>query len=65
MSQQLTLKEAIQNGQLTKFIEQEERRGVAPANPFELDEVLAEIIKPPRSADRTSRSPSHDGSAET
>ena len=46
---------------LNEFIEQEECRGVPPADLAELDEALAAIIKQPRSEDRTSRSVSREG----
>ena len=61
----LTLKEALAAIRLDEFIRQEEDRSVGPVNGAELDRVLASVIKPPGSADRTSHSPSRDGSAET
>ena len=61
----LTLKEALAASRLDEFIRQAEDRSVGPVNGAELDRALASVIKPPRSEDRTSRSPSRDGSAET
>lgn len=58
----LTLSEAIRRGRLDEFIAQEEARGVGPIDKAELDAALAKAIKSPQSADRTSRSPSRDGS---
>ena len=60
----ITLAEALKTGQLPEFIEQEEARGVGPADIAKLDRALAKVIKQPRSTDQTSRSASRDGSTE-
>ena len=65
MLERLSLSEALETGRLVEFVAQEEARGVESVDRDELDEVLTKGIKPPRSADRTSHSPSRDGSAET
>lgn len=61
----LSLSRAIREGRLGDFIAQAEAAGVGPANENEVDAALARLIKQPRSEDRTSRSPSDDGSSGT
>lgn len=58
----ISLKEALEGGNLDDFIAQEEARGVGPASKVDLDCALAALIKQPQSEDRTSRSASPDGS---
>jgi hypothetical protein len=58
----LTLSEAIASGRLPEFIAQEEVRGVGFIDAAEFDRVIEAAVKPPQSADQTSRSPSGDGS---
>lgn len=57
----MTLAEAIKEDRLDEFIAQEEACGVRPVDEADLDEALRHIIKPRRSEDQTSRSPSGDG----
>ena len=61
----LSLSRSVSEGLLEQFIEQEEKRGAGSVPKDEYEAALAAAIKRPRSADRTSRSPSRDGSAET
>jgi hypothetical protein len=61
----LTLSNALKTGRLREFVAQEEARGVGPADRKALDRALRRLIKQPRSEDRTSRSPSDDGSTGT
>lgn len=58
----LTLREAILSDRLQEFVAQEEARSVPPVSERELMEAIKATIKPRRSADRTSRSPSRGGS---
>jgi hypothetical protein len=58
----LSLSEAIRRGQLSAFIEQEQARGIGPAESLGLDALVAEAAKAPQSADQALRSPSGDGS---
>lgn len=60
----LSLAKALKEGRLEDFIQQQERAGVGPVDAAELDHSLAALIKPQQSEDRTSRSPSGDGSTE-
>jgi hypothetical protein len=62
--QKLSLRQAIQSGQLDAFVKQEEARGIGPANRAEVDAALERLIKQRQSEDQTSRSPSRDGSRE-
>jgi len=59
----LTLAEAIKSNRLTEFIEQEERRGVGPADRKKLEALLEKTTKPIQSEDRTLRSSSRGGSS--
>lgn len=59
----LSLSEALATGRLEEFIQQEEARGVTPADTQELLAALETTIKAPRSEDQTSRSSSRDGSS--
>ena len=61
----LTLAAARKTGRLQDFIAQEEASGIEPVDQDEFVATLAAVIKPPRSEDRTSRSPLRDGSAGT
>ena len=63
----LSLAKAIGTRRLSEFIDQEETRGIGPADSRALDALIAEAAKAPRSKaprseDQTSRSPSGDGS---
>ena len=59
----LTLSEAQKSGRLPEFIDQEETRGVGPANQKQFDAAVKRLATPPRSEDRTSRSPARGGSS--
>ena len=61
-SNRLTLSDAIAQGRLDEFAAQEEARGVGIADSAEFDSVIKAAVKPPQSADQTSRSPSSRGS---
>ncbi len=55
----LSLKEAIENKQLSEFIRQEEARGIGPAESEKaFTKALSKIVKQPQSEDQTSHSPS-------
>lgn len=57
----LSLAEAQKTGRIAEFIKQEESLGVGPANERDTYAALAALIKAPRSAGQTSRSPPGDG----
>lgn len=57
----LTLNKAIRTGRLDEFIDQEEKRGIGPADPKSLDRLLEAAIKSERSEDKTSRFASRVG----
>ena len=59
----LSLRVALTQGHLTDFIAHEESRGVSPADQRDFDCARAAIIKVPKSAGQTSRSPSADASS--
>jgi hypothetical protein len=59
----ISLSQAITEGRMPEFVDQEEKRGVGPADPAELDDALSRVIKGEKSADQTSRSASRDGSS--
>jgi hypothetical protein len=59
----ITLSEAILGGRLPEFIAQEEARGIGPIDRAEFDGALSQIVKEPRSEDRTSRSASGGNSS--
>jgi len=61
MDQPLSLKKALEKNRLADFIVQEEARGVGSADSAELERLLAEVAKPVKSADQTSRSADPDG----
>ena len=61
---QLTLKKALETGQLEAFIDQEERRRIGPVSPATFNLALDNVIKRSRSEDEISRSASDDGSPE-
>jgi hypothetical protein len=44
----ITLSEAIRSGRLPEFIEQEERRGIGPANQKDFDHALKPLATQPR-----------------
>lgn len=52
----ISLAEAIREDRLSEFIEQEESRGVGPADQSAFNEVVKRDATQPRSEDRTSRS---------
>jgi hypothetical protein len=59
----MTLSNALKSGRLREFIEQEEARGIGPANTKEVDAAIKALAATlPQSEDRTSRSSSDDGS---
>jgi hypothetical protein len=60
----LSLSEALKSGRLSEFVDQEEKRGVGPANRKDLDAAIEALAKQPRSTDQTSRSPSRGGLTE-
>jgi len=62
MLEALSLSEAIKSGRLPEFIAQEEAAG-RDGDPRAFDRLVETAVKPLRSADRTSRSPSGDGSS--
>lgn len=60
----LSLREAIEQGRLEDFVQQEEARGVV-ADRASFERLVKSAVKQPRSTDRTSRSASGDGSSGT
>ena len=58
----VTLAHALQTGTLESFIAQEERRGLPSVDPAVFD-AHVRAVTAPRLEGRTSRSPSHGGSA--
>ena len=58
----LSLSDAIKEGRIAEFINQEEARGLSDGDRASFERVIKAAVKPPQSADRTSRSPSDDGS---
>ena len=58
----LSLSEALKTGRLQEFIAQEEDRGIGPIDCAELDRLFGKAVRALQSKDRTSRSPSADGS---
>jgi hypothetical protein len=58
----ISLKQAIQDGSLEKFVAQEESRGISSISREEFDALAAALAKAPQSEDQTSRSASGDGS---
>jgi hypothetical protein len=58
----ITLAEAIETGQLERFIQQAEADGIGPIERGQLDATIARVVTPKRSVDRTSRSSSRGGS---
>ena len=63
-SSTLSLREAIESGQLQEFIAQEEARGVASISGDEFDETASKVIKTPLQGDQTLGSLHPDGSPE-
>lgn len=57
----LSLAKAIKTGRLKEFIDQEEERGIGPAERTKLDVLIRSAVTPRRSKDRTSRSASRGG----
>lgn len=60
----LSLARARREGRLEEFIAQAERLGYGEGDEERLAALLRTAAKPPQSEDRTSRSPSRDGSRE-
>jgi hypothetical protein len=59
----MTLSKALKSGRLREFIEQEEARGVGPANSKQVETAIKALAATlPQSEDQTSRSSSGDGS---
>lgn len=58
----LSLRKAIESGQIQEFIAQEEARGIGPISAAEFDEAAATVIKTPLPDDQTSGSLRRDGS---
>ena len=61
----ITLAEAIRTGWIEDFIRQEDARGVGPVDRRELEAKIAQLIKQPQSAGRTSGSRDGGGSTGT
>lgn len=61
----ISLAKAIKERRLPEFIEQEEARGVECPDARAFHAVIRASLTPHRSEDRTSRSPSDDGSTGT
>jgi hypothetical protein len=60
----LTLTDAIKSGRLQEFVSQEENRGIGPVDRRKLDAAIKRLATTPlKSAGRTSRSSSGDGSS--
>ena len=60
----LSLREAVESGQLQEFIAQEEAREVEPVKEAEFHEIASKVIKTPLQGDQTSGSLRPDGSPE-
>ena len=60
----LTLKKALETSQLDQFIKEREAAGTNPADKKQFERAVREAAKLHQSADRTSRSPSGNGSTE-
>jgi hypothetical protein len=61
----LTLSEALNTGRLREFVEQEEARGIGPANRKDVEAAIKKLATTPtQSGGRTSRSTSGGGSSE-
>ena len=54
----IALADAIREGRLQEFVTQEEARGVGPIDRAAFGRAVAEMVRAPQSADRTSRSSS-------
>lgn len=65
----ITLREALESDQLREFAAQEDARLAGAGQPLvarkAFDRVISAAVKPPISEDRTSHSPSDDGSTGT
>lgn len=61
----LSLTAALRENRLDEFIRQETKRGVGAGNRADFDEAVRRLATRPRSAGRTSRFPSRDGSSGT
>lgn len=60
----LSLREAMESGQLQEFIAQEESRDVGPISEAAFNEAASTVIRTPLSDDQTSGSLRPDGSPE-
>ena len=61
----LTLAQAIKEKRIQEFIKQQEAAGAPPADLKAFEKMVRKAVKPPQSADRTSRSASRDDSSGT
>lgn len=59
----ITLARALKENRLEEFIRQQEKAGVGPASEAAFDLAASKVIKHETRSDRTSRSPSGDGSS--
>ncbi len=57
----LTLKNALETGQLDAFVLQAEKSELLPIEDADFDAALGKIVKSPQSEDQTSRSALDDG----
>ena len=62
MTELLTLSQALKQHRMADFISQQEAAGTGPAAETEVLEAIATVAKAPKSAGRTSRLASADGS---
>jgi hypothetical protein len=60
----ISLTLAKRENRLEEFVQQEESRGIGPADLCALNALVAEAAKAPQSEDQASRSPSRDGLTE-
>jgi hypothetical protein len=56
----LTLSEAVKTNRIKEFIDQEEKRGIGPADRRKLNAAIRKLAIQPLPKDRTSRSSSGD-----
>jgi hypothetical protein len=60
----ITLSQAIREDRLEEFIKEQEAAGIGPVDERYFFQAASRVIKPAKSADRTSRSASRGGSTE-
>jgi hypothetical protein len=58
----ITLSEALERGELERFVQQAEADGVGPVSLAEFEAKAHRVVTAPRPADRTSRSRARGGS---